>query len=185
MFDKYRKLILTLMTALTFFVPAYAQVDSYNPTMAPFQRLGRIMPGVGGTEHYGVFSNDCDKGLIQHTSVTLSTTNVTGMFGTAVPLIAAPGAGHSIIVTNILFRTVPGATAFTGGGAITIQYHGGAALTNTIAAAVVTSASVSDTVRDGLDVTATQNAAIEITNATAAFATGNGSEIVDISYRVL
>lgn len=124
------------------------------------------------------------KGFLQVTQVTLTAAQIIAMNGTPVSLLPAPGAGLCYVVESIEFRFTAG-TQFTGGGAVTFQYSGGAAVANTIAAAVITSASSSDTVRVGIDATATLNAALVVTNATAAFAAGTGTALITFAYRII
>lgn len=105
---------------------------------------------------------------------------------TAVTLLPALPAGQTYAIDSIGFIFTQGSAVFTGGGAITVQYHGGAAVANTLAAAVLTTAANSVTCRQSIDATATAAAAIEITNATAPFAAGTGASMtVDISYRII
>lgn len=147
---------------------------------------GGATSGVTEIVNNSITSLALQQGLLQLATVTLTTANITGMNATPVTLLAAPGSGKSIVVDSCLFRFNAGATQFTGGGAVTIQYHGAGACLNTISAGTITSASSSDTymVTGASNITATQNVAIEITNATAAFATGNGSATLFIWYTI-
>lgn len=163
-----------------------ASSTSVNP-------LGSVLPNAGGS--FAVQENEMGpnvlgtstmkKGFLQVTQVTLTAAQIIAMNGTPVTLLAAPGAGLCYVIESIEFRFTATATQFTGGGAVTFQYSGGAAVANTIAAAVITSASSSDTVRVGIDATATLNAALVVTNATAAFAAGTGTALITFAYRII
>lgn len=162
-----------------------ASSTSVNP-------LGSVLPNAGGS--FAVQENEMGpnvlgtstmkKGFLQVSQVTLTAAQIIAMNGTPVTLLAAPGAGLCYVIESIEFRFTAG-TQFTGGGAVTFQYHTGGAVANTIAAAVITSASSSDTVRVGIDATAVLNAAIEVTNATAAFAAGTGTALITFAYRII
>lgn len=133
------------------------------------------------------------------TVVTLTQANLTGMNGAAVTLIAAPGANKLIVIKDIEWKHDYAVAAYTGGGVIAVQYHGSSAIAK-YPATYVTAASVKDfwakpSVYDvdtggtgtGLDVTAAANTAVEITNATAAFAAGDATNTVTVRlrYRIL
>jgi hypothetical protein len=88
----------------------------------------------------------------------------------------------------------PGATPFTGGGAVSLVYHGTStpAHAGSVPASVVTSSSagVQSVTQLGPPVatngtTIPANTGIDITNATAAFAAGNGVAKVQVRYRVV
>jgi hypothetical protein len=156
--------------------------------------MGSLSPNGLSTTHPGsgtafcIRSNDIYQPIGIHSFVTLTAAQIISMFTTPIallPTLPTLPAGQTYAIDCVTFIMNAGATAFTGGGAVSVQYSGGAAVVNTLAAAVVTSASSSATVRQGIDATATAGAAITITNATAAFATGNGTLLIDISYRVV
>ena len=116
------------------------------------------------------------------------------MEATPVQLIAAQGGTKSILIDRVAFTITRTATAFTGGGAVQIQYgntanNGGTqALDSTIASTVITGAAgTTITYRNGaiisdLAAASIQNIGLFITNATAVFAAGTGTATVDIWY---
>lgn len=130
-------------------------------------------------------------GIVKQTVVVaLTAAQIIAMGTTPVSLIAAPGAGKCVIVDNITFKMTTTATAFTGGGAVEFRYTdaSGAKVAADIAAAVVTGgAGVSFTNVRGIEasLTGVANAAIVITNATAAFAAGTGTASLAIDYHVV
>lgn len=133
---------------------------------------------------------------LQHVTVSLTAANIIAMYTTPVVLIAAQGAGKSIIVQKLAFTIARTSTAFTGGGAAIVQYaataNGGGtqALDSTLAATVITgSAGTSVSFRNGAIIsdaasTVTQNVGLYISNATAVFAAGTGTATADIWYMV-
>lgn len=122
--------------------------------------------------------------------VTLTAANLIAMNGTPVSVIAAPGAGISIIVSRIIFEMKRTTTAFASGGVISFQYHTATTTVHsgTIPATRLTTAGAANT----LDLLVTdsptnslvcaQNDGIDITNATGGFTTGTGTAIVTIFY---
>lgn len=131
---------------------------------------------------------------IRHVQVPLSAAQINGMYAAPVKLIETQGAGHSIIISKAAFTITRSATAFANGGAAIVQYgsttHGGGtqALDSTMAATVITGAAgATTTIRNGAvisDSTASVNAALYISNATAAFDTGTGTAVIDLWYYV-
>lgn len=122
--------------------------------------------------------------------VNLTAAQIIAMGTTPVTLLASPGAGMAIIVDNITVKMTTTATGFTGGGAVEFRYTNasGAKVTADVAAAVVTAgAGTSFTNVRGVvtSLTAVADAAIVITNATAAFAAGTGTAVVAVQYHVV
>jgi hypothetical protein len=93
----------------------------------------------------------------------------------------------------VLFEITRTATAFTGGGVVSLQYHTTTTSVphaGTIAASVVTGAAGTVQTYLGPNVGANglvipANEGIDITNATAAFAAGTGTAKVFVKYRVV
>lgn len=138
-----------------------------------------------------LLSANIDPSLIQLAAVTVNTAGVTGMFAAPFQLIAAPGAGKSIVVHRSMIRVIAGGTQFASGGVVAPQIgatvHGGGTLVSTtLPAATVNAASSSDTELDdtGANITLTQNTGVFLSNATGAFTTGNGSLVVFIWYSI-
>jgi hypothetical protein len=133
---------------------------------------------------------------VQHKTITLSAAQIIAMYTTPVQLIAAPGAGKSIVVAKAAFTIVRTSTAFTGGAAAIVQYdstaNGGGtqALDSTLASTVITGAAgTTVSLRNGaiisdLASTSIQNKGLFISNGTAVFAAGTGTATVDVWYYV-
>jgi len=132
-------------------------------------------------------------GVVRAATVSLAAADIIGMNAAPVQILPAPGNGKAIIVESIVFEMMRSSIAFTGGGAVSFQYH----ITTTsiphagsILASVVTGAAGTVLVALGPNVgssglVAPANEGIDITNATAAFAAGTGAAKVHIKYRVI
>ena len=132
---------------------------------------------------------DTDPSLIQKAVVTLTAAQIMAMFGAAVSILPAPAAGQVLVVDQFIVQMKPGATQFTGGGAVSFQYHGTTIVPHSanIPAATITSAAASENVvppPTGVIQPPTATG-IDITNATGAFAAGNGSMIVTVFYSII
>jgi len=126
--------------------------------------------------------------------VALTAAQLQAMNGAPVQILPAPGAGKTIVPQSVAFLMTRTATAYTGGGAIQLQYHTtttSVAHTGTIPATVLTTAGAGKSTTllgDPSGASGTPlpvNEGIDITNATAAFATGTGTAVVLISYAII
>ena len=131
--------------------------------------------------------------LVQQVAqVTLTAAQLIAMKTAPVNILPAPGAGKLLVIDAITFQFKHGSTQFTGGGAVTFQYHGTSVNphTGSVAAAVLQAATddteyLGPNVGGALDLQSAINQGLEITNATAAFAAGNGTAIVTVWYSVV
>jgi hypothetical protein len=123
--------------------------------------------------------------------VNLSAANLIAMNGAPITLIPAPGAGRAIVVEEIIFKMIRTATPFTGGGAVEFRYTNGAGaqVTGTLAATILTTAGAATTHNklNGVEASLVPaaNAPLVITNATAAFAAGTGTAVVEVRYKIV
>lgn len=128
--------------------------------------------------------------------VSLTAAQFNGMYATPVSVIAAPGANKAIIVNHAVLNMTYGAAQFAAGGAVGLQYGStahlaGAPASATEAATDFTGASASTLFRfgaglsTGAAVSAAANAAVYISNATAAFTTGDSTFNLWIWYEVI
>lgn len=162
---------------------------------APVVQQTTALTPQAALQAYGLMAAGSDYTL-QHATVALTAANLIAMYTTPVVLIAAPGAGKTIVVTKLAFTIVRSSTAFTGGGAAIIQYDstangaGTQALDSTLASTVITgSAGTTVSLRRGaiisdLASTSIYNKGLYISNATAVFAAGTGTATVDVWYNV-
>ncbi|HZT32776.1 MAG TPA: capsid cement protein [Gemmataceae bacterium] len=169
----------------------FAVLDQANGVAAPGGQAGdatvrvRLNPlGFGPVQ-----ASDTDPSLIQKAVVTLTAAQIIAMYGAPVSILPAPAAGQVLVIDQIIAQMKPGATQFTGGGAVSFQYHGTAVVPHSgnIPAATINSATGSENVVPPPTGTIQPPAAtgLDITNATAAFATGNGTLVVTVFYSLI
>jgi len=125
--------------------------------------------------------------------VAISAANIVAMYTTAVEVIAAPGAGKALHFVDAVLIYDYDTAAYTGGGVITLEYSGGAAVTTDIAAAngfgaagdkVFSLAALNASGGYTMPV----NTGIDITNATGVFVAPTGAAGVGrlkVTYRVV
>ena len=128
-------------------------------------------------------------------SVPLTAAQINGMYAAPVQLVAAAGAGTLLIFDKMVLDIDYGTTPFAAGGAIAVQYantvHGaGVAASTSIAAASLTGVSASSQLIVGAVAVVAANTAIEniglyLSNATAAFTTGDSTGNAYVYYKTL
>ena len=128
-------------------------------------------------------------------TVPLTAAQINGMYAAPVSLVAGAGAGTFIGFEKLVLDIDYGTTPFAAGGAIAVQYantvHGaGIAASASIAAASLTGVSASSQLTAGsVSVvgtnTALENIGLYLSNATAAFTTGDSTANAYVYYRVL
>lgn len=147
--------------------------------------------------HQPVFAPAFFDGLAMSKSVvaSLSSAQIAAMFGAPITLLSPQNSGDLLVIEGIVFRMTPGSAAFTGGGAVQLQYHTSPNVvvhSGTIPASVVNSASAGVVTytflppangSNGLTVPASSG--LDITNLTGAFAVGNGSARIYLKFREL
>ena len=155
------------------------------PIVAPqFQGDGSQLTNVG--------SSALNPLVQQVKQVSLTAAQLIAMYTTPVSILPAPGAGKVLIIDAIAFQFKHGATQFTGGGAVTFVFHGTAVTPHSgnVAASVIQAAAddvlyLGPNVSAAVDLQSAINLGLDIKNATAAFAAGNGTAIVTVWYSVL
>lgn len=136
--------------------------------------------------------------LAKTTTVSLTAANIAAMFSVPVQLLAAPGAGKFISVDSITFSMTPTTTSFTAGGVVNFYYHntsvtaagvlpagyvttGAAGVANPYVVSGIALAAASTNQPYGV----LTNLGLDISNATAAFATGTGTAKVYVNYQII
>lgn len=133
---------------------------------------------------------------LQLATFSLTAAQFKGMYATPVSVLAAPGAGLMNIVDSVAINMTYGTTQYAAGGAVGLQYGNsahlaGGAASATEAATDYTSAAANTMFRFGAGlgagaVTSTSiNTAIYISNATAAFTTGDSTFAGSIWYKTV
>src|ERR1043166_9470694 len=109
-----------LITILTASLAAIAVSFGNEPaTSFNFSPSGHYDIGSSADSPAGIYIN----GLVyRHTRVALTAANLIAMYTSPVVLVPAQGAGKSIIVHKLIFTITRTSTAFTGGGAVIVQY---------------------------------------------------------------
>lgn len=128
--------------------------------------------------------------------VSLTAAQFNGMYATPVQVIAAPGANKAIIVNHAVLNMTFVSAQYAAGGAVGLQYGNSAHLAGTAASATeaatdFTGAAASTLFRfggglsTGAAISAAANAAVYISNATAAFTTGDSTFKLWVWYEVI
>lgn len=128
--------------------------------------------------------------------VPLTAAQIIAMYTT--PVLLVPAVSNKAIVVDAIELIMQGtATQFTGGGVVAVQYAntangaGTSAQASDFAAAVVTGATATTySTRDRATLSSIATAAIKgiglyLSNKTAVFATGTGTAIVRVTYRLI
>jgi hypothetical protein len=205
------KILITACACVIAFTALYATTTNIKDNEAGYQLGTTSSQAVGflgatpssqlatGTSPYsalqtfGFIASGGNDYTVQHATISLSAAQINGMAAAPVQLVAAAGAGKTIVVTRTALRITRTATAFASGGVGIVQYGntatgaGTQALDSTFSAATFTGASgASESVRNGAVLsdqgTALQNLGLFISNQTAAFTTGTGTATVDVWY---
>lgn len=128
--------------------------------------------------------------------VSLTAAQFNGMYATPVQVIAAPGANNAIIVNHAVLNMTYVSAQYAAGGAVGLQYGSsahlaGAAASATEAATDFTGAAASTLFRfgaglsTGAAISSAANAAVYISNDTAAFTTGDSTFKLWVWYEVI
>lgn len=138
----------------------------------------------------GVTVAKLDPAVMLEGTGTLTQANIVGMQGTAVDLIAAPGAGKIIIVDEIELFHDYAVAAYAGGGDVSFQYGTSLKPISVLDVLAVTVASdknyllkpvasygSSATAATETDLSTSVNMPIQVTNATTAFTGGDATNI--------
>lgn len=131
--------------------------------------------------------------LVREVEVSLTKAQILGMFATPVTVLESPGAGKAIEFLSAVIINDFATAAYTGGGDVTINFSGGAAVSNTVTAAnsfgaagdKVYAVTALDTA-GGMNLLV--NTPLVITNAVGAFTdpgTAAGVGRVQVRYRVV
>lgn len=138
----------------------------------------------------GVTIAKLDPAVMLEATGTLTQANIVGMQGTAVDLIAAPGAGKIIIVDEIELFHDYAVAAYAGGGDVSFQYGTSLKPISVLDVLAVTVASdknylikpsasytSSATAATETDLSTSVNVPVQVTNATTAFTGGDATNI--------
>lgn len=132
----------------------------------------------------------------QTQSVSLTSTQILGMYAAPVLLLPALSAGMMYVIDSVLWDITYGTAQYAAGGAIALQYGstvdgGGTAATATIAAATLNGVAANTVLAEGpastlnAAKTAVNGLGIYLSNATAAFTTGNSTAVLTIRFHIV
>jgi hypothetical protein len=132
---------------------------------------------------------------LSQTVTSLTATQLKALYGTAVPIVAAPGSGKIISLDEIVWKFTGGVTTYVAGGPI-VAYCGSTAgvamisAITTVNAGLTTVGVTTYVVRKGIDISANlstlvENTAVVLANSTAPLTTGDGTATVTAYYRVI
>lgn len=136
----------------------------------------------------GITCTEMDPTALQVIQVNLSSADIKSLNSSPKTIINAPGSGKIIVPINMMISYTYGTAAYTSGGNLFFEW-GSAAATSAANSTVFTTASntVGQFVPTNTVATAAAagNQAFRLTNQTANFATGDGTAVVTVWYRVL
>jgi len=137
-----------------------------------------------GTKASPVWTQIAPGGGGSSTTLTpLTAAQITTLHSVPVTIVADPGVGNVALLEGLFFEFIFGTVQFTGGGAVTARYHGGAGanlMSSSIAAADIQGGAsfgsnfIGAATADG-QVVGVTNAAIELVAAGADFAAGDST----------
>lgn len=123
--------------------------------------------------------------------VRVSSAQIMGMNANPVEIIPAPSNGNMVVLRGIVNTYLFGTTQYTGGGALGLEWGNTAALAGPAASTTLAGATFDgytasnnfELTPDNTDTLANiANMGVYLSNGTAAFATGDGSLLVNVSY---
>lgn len=128
--------------------------------------------------------------------VAMTAAQWNGMYAAPFQIVAAPGANKMIIVDRVAYEMTFVAAQYAAGGAVALQYgntvHGAGSLatateaaTDFTAAAASTMFKAGGSLSTGVALTAGVNAALYLSNQTAAFTTGDGTWFIHVWYNIV
>lgn len=132
--------------------------------------------------------------LVRYASVAITAAEFNGMYDAPKLLIAAPGANNMIIVDQMELVMTYVSANYAAGGVVAAQYdstvHGGGVLATNSEAAADFQASASTVFKFNGGVllapfTTCANKGIYLSNATAAFTTGDSTFVAKLHYRII
>lgn len=130
---------------------------------------------------------------LQHARVTVSSAQYEALYATPLLAIAAPAAGHQLVVDYALWNYTYGTAAYAAGGNLILQYGNTIHGAGTGAITAFTPTGFSDQTAStaikttGIYAVGALNAAtgLYLSNASGAFTTGDGTFTVDIWYKTV
>lgn len=159
-------------------------LPSQSVTPGPYTNINATVDQYG---RITAIANGSGTGILQKSTVTVTSAQFLTLSSSPVQLVAPQGSGTDVVVNHVTVHFTPGGTAFTAGGNVTVQYGtAGTTITNAMAATQFKSAAVDEAMAPipaaGAAIL-TPNTGVYL-NAAGNFATGNGSAVVETFYTV-
>lgn len=136
--------------------------------------------------------------LLQYVVVPLTAAQLLGMYAAPVAILGLPGTNNSILVHQAFLEVNYGSAQTANGGVIKLQYDstingGGVAASGTIAAATLNGVAADTNLGIGgligssgsIALASSRNKPLYISNATAAFITGDSTYKVHVWYQIV
>lgn len=164
-------------------------IDSIVAAGLPAGSLGDVMYHDGAN-----WTSEPIEDLISEktATITMSAADIIAMYVTPKELVAAPGSGLMLLLDEVAFAFTYNSVQFTGGGAVRIQYGGDTTnimptmnLDSPINAAATFYRQFNTKASAASGAIPIPNASLQLTNASAAFATGNSTMKIFIKYRIV
>lgn len=166
-------------------LPIYGK---FRPTSGSVPATPNLLFNSSGLLDYNALAAD----VLQLATVTIPNASVKTLFSVGTQLLPAPGAGLFYELDSIILNYLYGTTQFTSGGAIQASYGSGVTTpaSATVAATFLTSPTANQIIKAGGAIASTLsstvlNKAVNLAAATADFATGDGSLVCLVKYRIL
>lgn len=195
--------IVTTDTLATIIATGYltaqaANIRAYNNGDFQWQSTDYCLISYNGGE--GFFIPDYTTNMafmpqgVQTAAVRVTSAQLLGMYATPVNIIPSPGTDKLIVVGRSTFVYLYGTVQYAAGGAIGLEFgnvtHGaGEPASTTLAAATFNGYAASNTFELTPDNTAvlanSSGLGVYLSNATAAFTTGDGVLIANVNYQIV
>ena len=161
---------------------------STTTTITSSQTVNRalLLPDAAGTV---ALTSDIGAAVFAVAEVALTQAEIVGLYATSKALVAAPIAGHILIVDAVEVLHTYAVAAYTDGGAVVVQYdntvNGAGVEAAPIAVANVTAGANSNTrtepaAKSEFDMVANKAKGLYLSNKTQAFAAGNAGNVIKV-----
>lgn len=123
---------------------------------------------------------------LRYERVEISSAEILALDSAAKELVAAPGAGKVLEFVSAVFFLDHGGTDYTGGADIVVENATGTNLSGNLANSFLQSSADAYAILNALQagVVNVANEALNLLNSSTTFATGNGTLVVHVAYRV-
>lgn len=123
---------------------------------------------------------------IRYERVEITSAEILDLNSTPKELVPAPGAGKVLEFVSAVFHLKHGGTDYTGGADVIVQNETGTDLSGNLANTFIQSSADAYAILNALQagVVNVVNEALDLYNSSTTFATGNGTLVVHVAYRI-